>query len=144
MFQEFKKFAMRGNMVDLAVGIIIGAAFNGVVTSLVNDIIMPPLGFLTKRVDFTKLYINISGGSYPDLNAAKAAGAVTINYGLFINSLINFLIVAFTVFLLIRQMNSLRERFKKQEEATTKECPFCTTQIPVKATRCPACTSELQ
>lgn len=143
MFKEFKKFAMRGNVIDLAVGVIIGAAFNGVVTSLVNDVIMPPLGFLTKRVNFTNLYFNFSGGSYPDLAAAKAAGAVTLNYGAFINTLINFLIVAFAVFLIVKQVNRIQARLDREEEKTSKECPFCISAIPVKAKRCPQCTSEL-
>jgi large conductance mechanosensitive channel len=143
MLREFKKFAMRGNVVDLAVGVIIGAAFNGIVNSLVNDIIMPPLGFLTKRVDFANLYFNLSGGNYPDLAAAKAAGAVTINYGAFINNFINFLLVAFAVFLIIRYINKIKDKFDKDEEATTKECPFCVSVISVKAKKCPSCTTVL-
>jgi len=145
MFNEFKEFAMRGNMIDLAVGIIIGAAFSGVVNSLVNDIIMPPIGRLLGGVDFSDLYINLSGGHYDSLQAAKDAGAATLNYGLFINTLINFLIVALAVFLLIRAINQLKGKPEEAPvEPTTKECPYCRTIIPLAATRCPACTSQLE
>jgi large conductance mechanosensitive channel len=145
MLKEFKEFAMRGNVLDMAIGIIIGAAFGGIVTSLVKDVIMPPLGLLLGKVDFSNLYINLSGGDYASLAAAQEAGAATINYGVFLNTVINFLIVAFAVFLLVRQVN----RFKRQEEGpppepTTKDCPFCATEIAIKATRCPNCTSELK
>ncbi len=146
--EEFKKFAMRGNVVDMAVGIIIGGAFGTIVKSLVDDVIMPPIGLLLGGVDFSDLFITLKDGAtagpYATIAAAKDAGAVTLNAGLFVNSVISFLIVAFAVFLLIKGMNSLQ---KKQEEApadpTDKECPHCCTSIPIKATRCPHCTSEL-
>ncbi len=148
MLKEFKDFAMRGNVVDLAVGVIIGGAFGKIVSSFVDDILMPPIGLLMGNVDFSNLFINLSGrefASYKILSQAQEAGAVTINYGLFLNSLIDFLIVAFAIFLLIRQINKLD---KKEEapaaEPTTKTCPFCMSEIAIKATRCPACTSELK
>lgn len=143
MLKEFKEFAMRGNVLDMAVGIIIGAAFGRIVTSLVNDIIMPPIGLILGRVDFSSLFLNISGTSYPTLAAAKAAGAATINYGTFLNTVIDFLIVAFVIFLIVRQVN----RWQKPAPAVapaTKECPYCHTTIPVAATRCPNCTSEIR
>ncbi len=143
MLKEFKDFIMRGNVVDLAVGIIIGGAFGKIVTSLVGDVLMPPLGKLMGNVDFSGLFINLSGTSYPSLAAAKAAGAATINYGLFINTIIEFIIVAAAIFILIKQVN----RLKKPVEAavpTTKACPYCLTNVPIKATRCAACTSELK
>ena len=142
MFKEFKEFAMKGNVLDMAVGIIIGAAFGKIITSLVSDILMPPIGLLTGKVDFGGLFINISGKSYPTLAAAKAANAATINYGVFLDTIINFLIVAFAIFLLVKQIN----RFKRQPataEPTTKECPHCAMAIPIPASRCPHCTSEL-
>jgi len=141
---------MRGNVVDMAVGIIIGAAFGTIVNSLVADILMPPIGMLLGNIDFANLFIVLKEGSkaaspYASLAAAKAAGAVTINYGFFINTLISFLIVAYAVFLLVRSIN----RFKQKEQTppalpTTKDCPFCVSAIPIKATRCPHCTSELK
>ncbi len=150
MLKEFKEFAMRGNVVDMAVGIIIGAAFGTIVTSLVADILMPPIGLLLGNIDFANLFIVLKEGAkapgpYASVAVAKAAGAVTINYGLFINTVISFLIVAFAVFLLVRSINSL----KRQEEAppvvpTTKECSHCFSAIPIKATRCPHCTSDLR
>jgi large conductance mechanosensitive channel len=143
VLKEFKAFAMRGNVLDMAVGIIIGAAFGRIITSLVSDIIMPPIGVLLGKVDFSSLFFNISGTSYPTLAAAKAANAATINYGTFLNTVIDFLIVAFVIFLMVRQVN----KWNKPEPApatTTKECPYCLTAIPLKATRCPACTSELR
>lgn len=143
MFKEFKAFAMRGNVLDMAVGIIIGAAFGRIITSFVGDIIMPPLGLLIGKVDFSSLFLNISGTSYPTLAAAKAAGAATINYGTFLNTVLDFLIVGFVIFLLVRSVN----RWSKPAPAaapTTKECPYCLTQIPLKATRCPSCTSEVR
>jgi large conductance mechanosensitive channel len=147
MLKEFREFAMRGNVVDMAVGIIIGAAFGTIVNSLVSDIIMPPIGLLLGNVDFSNLFIVLKGGSiagpYAALADAKAAGAVTINYGAFINTVITFLIVAFAVFLLVKGVN----RLKRQEEAppppSTKDCPHCLSTIPIKATRCAFCTSEL-
>jgi len=143
MLKEFRDFAMRGNVVDLAIGIIIGAAFGKIVTSLVNDMLMPPLGVILGKVDFSNLFINMSGTHYDSLAAAKAAGAATINYGIFINNIIDFVIVAFAVFLLVKQMNRLLP--KKVEAATpaTKECPYCKSSIPAAATRCPQCTSQL-
>jgi large conductance mechanosensitive channel len=143
MFKEFKEFAIKCNVVDMAVGIIIGAAFGRIVTSLVNDIVMPPIGLILGHVDFSSLFLNISGTSYATLAAAKAANAATINYGMFINDVIDFLIVAFVIFLIVRQVN----RWKGPAPAaaiTTKECPYCYSQIPLKATRCPNCTSELR
>ena len=146
MLKEFKDFAMKGNMVDMAVGIIIGAAFGVIIVSLVNDIIMPPIGMLLGGVDFTNLYYLLQAGSpgapYASLADAQAAGAVTINYGVFINALISFLVIALAIFLLIRAMN--RAMPPAAEEVTTKECPYCFSAIPVKATRCPNCTSQLQ
>ncbi len=146
MLKEFKEFAMRGNVVDMAVGIIIGAAFGAIVKSLVDDVIMPPIGMLLGNVDFANLFVVLrdgaAAGPYAALAEAKKAGAVTINYGLFVNTILSFLIVAFSVFLLIRGMN----RLKKQEESAApdkKECPRCFTEIPLKAARCPNCTSEL-
>jgi large conductance mechanosensitive channel len=142
MFKEFKEFAMRGNVLDMAVGIIIGAAFGRIITSLVNDVIMPPIGLLLGKVDFSGLFLNISGKSYDTLAAAKAAGAATINYGTFLNTVIDFLIVAFVIFLVVRQIN----RWSKPTPAaapTTKECPYCVSMIPIKATRCPNCTSQV-
>jgi large conductance mechanosensitive channel len=149
MLKEFREFAMRGNVVDMAVGIIIGAAFGTIVKSLVSDVIMPPLGLLLGNVDFSNLFIvlkeSATAGSYSSLADAKAAGAVTINYGVFIDTIISFVIVAFAVFLLIRNINKLK---RKQEappaEPTTKECPYCFSTISIKATRCPYCTSELK
>ncbi|MGA2959826.1 MAG: large-conductance mechanosensitive channel protein MscL [Thermodesulfobacteriota bacterium] len=146
MLKEFKEFAMKGNVLDMAVGIIIGAAFGLIVTSLVNDVIMPPIGLLLGNVDFSNIFAVLKEGKttgpYASVAAAKAAGAVTMNVGLFINTIINFLIVAFAIFLLIRNIN----RFKRQEEAapTSKDCSFCFTKIPIQATRCPNCTSELK
>jgi large conductance mechanosensitive channel len=143
MLKEFKEFAMRGNVLDLAVGFIIGAAFGKIITSLVSDILMPPIGLILGKVDFSSLFLNISGKSYDSLAAAKAAGAATINYGLFLNTVIDFLIVALVIFMIVRQVN----RWNKPAPAAapaTKECPYCCSAIPVKATRCPSCTSELR
>jgi large conductance mechanosensitive channel len=141
MWKEFRDFAMRGNVVDLAVGIIIGAAFGKIVTSLVNDILMPPLGVLLGKVDFSNLFVNLSDAHYDSVAAAKAAGAATINYGAFINNIIDFIIVAFAVFLLIKQMNRLLP--KVEAPVATKECTYCTSIIGAAATRCPHCTSQL-
>jgi large conductance mechanosensitive channel len=147
MFKEFKEFVMRGNVVDMAVGIIIGAAFGTIIKSLVSDIIMPPIGLLLGNVDFSNLYILLKGGNpagpYLALAEAQKAGAVTINYGAFINTIISFLIVALAVFLLIRSLNRLKQPEAAPAEAATKECPFCLATIPLKATRCGHCTSEL-
>jgi large conductance mechanosensitive channel len=142
MFKEFKEFAMRGNVLDMAVGIIIGAAFGQIVTSFVQDVLMPPIGRLLGGVDFSNLFISLNGQHYDTVAAAKAAGAATINYGLFMNTVINFLIVAFAVFLLVRQVNRLAP--KPVPAPTTRECPFCLSAVPLKATRCPHCTSELR
>jgi large conductance mechanosensitive channel len=142
MLKEFKEFIMRGNVLDLAIGIIIGAAFGKIVTSMINDIIMPPIGLLLGKVDFSNLFINLSGEHYTTLAEAKAAGAATINYGLFINTVLDFLVIALVVFLVIRQAN----RFKRQQEvpaSSTKECPYCFMSIPLMATRCPYCTTEV-
>jgi large conductance mechanosensitive channel len=145
MLKEFKAFIARGNVIDMAVGLIIGAAFGKIVTSFVSDVLMPPIGLLLGRVDFTNLFINLSGQSYATLEEAKAAGAATINYGLFINTVIDFIIVSFVVFLLVRQINRMRrEKEAPPAEPTTKECPHCLSTIPIKATRCPHCTSELE
>lgn len=149
MFKEFREFAVKGNVVDMAVGIIIGGAFGTIVKSLVADVLMPPIGLLMGGVDFTNLFIVLKagdgGGTFLSLADAKGAGAVTINYGLFINSVISFLIVAFAVFLVIRQINRLkREEETPPTEPTTKDCPHCFTEIPIKASRCPNCTSQVE
>ncbi|MFP8968198.1 large-conductance mechanosensitive channel protein MscL [Pokkaliibacter sp. CJK22405] len=151
--EEFKKFALRGNVVDMAVGIVIGGAFTTIVKSMVADILMPPLGLLLGNVDFSDLFITlkpaIEGADYPTLAAAKEAGAVTLNIGLFLNSLISFTIMAFALFMLIKAVNRLQEKKKAEPEPepekapTTKSCDFCFSEIPIKATRCPCCTSEL-
>jgi large conductance mechanosensitive channel len=145
MLEEFKKFIMRGNVLDMAVGIIVGVAFGQTVTSLVNDILMPPIGLLLGKVNFANLFINLSGTPYATLSEAKNAGAATINYGVFINTVINFIIVAFVIFLLIKQVNRLTAPPPAPPaEPTTKECPYCIETIPIKAIRCPYCTSELK
>jgi large conductance mechanosensitive channel len=146
MIKEFKEFAMRGNVVDMAVGIIIGAAFGAIVQSLVADVIMPPIGFVLGNVDFSNLFVTIRDGAavagpYASLAEAHKAGAVTINYGMFANKIISFIIVAFAVFMLVRGMNTLIK--KEKPSVTTKDCPRCFTSIPLKAQRCPNCTSEL-
>jgi large conductance mechanosensitive channel len=143
MLKEFREFALRGNVIDLAIGIIIGAAFTGVVNSLVNDINMPPIGMMLGGVNFADLFIPLNGQSYPSLEAAQAAGAPVIAYGQFINTIINFLIVAFVVFLIVRAINNMRRRGEKPAEVTTKECQYCASMIPIKAIRCPDCTSDL-
>jgi len=148
MLKDFKEFALRGNVVDMAVGVIVGATFGTIVKSLVNDVLMPPIGLLLGGVDFSDLFILLKSGSppppYPSLAEAQAAGAVTVNYGVFFNALVSFIIVAFVVFLLVRGINRLaREEEAPAAEPTTKECPFCLSVIPLKATRCPHCTSEL-
>jgi large conductance mechanosensitive channel len=142
MWKEFREFAMRGNVVDLAIGLIIGAAFGKIVTSLVNDLIMPPLGLILGKVDFSNLFIDLSGKSYPSLAAAKAAGAPTLNYGMFISNVLDFVIVAFAVFLLVRGINRLH-RAPPPATPTTRPCPYCLTVVPLPATRCPACTSQI-
>src|SRR6266581_825041 len=142
MLSEFKTFIMRGNVVDLAVGVIMGAAFGTIVTSLVNDVLMPPIGRLLGGVNFADLFVSLSGQSYPTLAAAKAAGAPTVNYGTFINTVINFIIVAFVVFMVIRQVNRMTAKPAAPAAPSTKECAFCASMIPLKARRCPHCTSE--
>lgn len=151
MLKEFREFALKGNVVDMAVGIIIGGAFGALVNSLVNDLLMPPLGLLLKGADFSNLFLVLRDGAQPGpyaaLATAKSAGAVTLNYGLFVNALIGFLIMAFAVFLLVRSINRLRNQSEKQAAPAaapqTKECPFCLSTIPSKAVRCPNCTSQL-
>ena len=150
MLKEFKEFVMRGNVVDMAVGIIIGAAFGTIINSLVSDVIMPPIGLLFGNIDFSNLFIVLrqgakEAGPYGSLAAAKAAGAVSINYGFFINTVISFVIVAFAVFLLIRGVNKMKRQAETPPAvSTTKECPYCLSTIPIKATRCGHCTSELK
>ena len=141
MLKEFKEFAMRGNVLDMAVGIIIGAAFGKVITSFVSDILMPPIGLLLGKVDFSSLFINISGQTYATLAEAKKAGAATLNYGLFLNTVLDFLIVAFAIFLLIRQVNKMKRQ--PDVEPATKDCPYCLSAIPIKAIRCGHCTSQI-
>jgi large conductance mechanosensitive channel len=143
MFKEFKEFAIKGNALDMAVGIIIGAAFGLVVSSLVQDIIMPPFGLLLHHVDFSNLFVSLNGQSYATLAAAKAAGAPTINYGLFLNAIISLFIVGFAVFLLARMVNRWKTK-PAPAASTTRDCPYCLSQIPLKATRCAQCTSELK
>lgn len=143
MWKEFREFAVRGSVVDLAVAVVIGAAFGKIVTSFVSDVLMPVLGLLLGRIDFSNLFINLSSQHYQTLAEAKLAGAATLNYGLFINTIIDFAIVAFAIFLLIRQINRLTRREKGAEAPATKPCPYCATQIPLPATRCPNCTSPL-
>jgi large conductance mechanosensitive channel len=140
MFKEFREFAARGNVIDLAVGVIIGAAFGKVVTSLVNDLIMPPIGMALGRVDFSNLFFPLNGVTYASLDEARAAGAPTLNYGIFLNTCIEFLIVAFAVFLLVKQVN----RLKGPVVIDTRDCPYCYSKMAVKATRCPSCTSEVR
>jgi large conductance mechanosensitive channel len=142
MFKGFRDFIMRGNVLDLAVAVIIGAAFGKIVTSLVNDILMPPLGLILKNVDFSDLFIDLSGSTHATLAQAKAAGAATINYGIFLNNVLDFVIVALVIYIMIQQANKLKKA-PAPADPTTKECPFCHTTIPIKATRCPNCTSTL-
>jgi len=148
MWKEFKKFAMRGNVIDMAVGIVIGTTFGVIVKSLVSDIIMPPIGMILGRVDFANLFIILKegkiAGPYVSLASAKEAGAVTVNYGVFANTIVNFLIVAFALFLLIRVVNKIKAQEETlPTEPTTKDCPYCLSHVPIKATRCPYCTSKL-
>jgi large conductance mechanosensitive channel len=143
VFKEFKEFAMRGSVMDLAVGVIIGAAFGKIVGSLVEDVIMPPIGRLLGHVDFSGLFINLSGKSYETLAAAKAAGAPTLNYGLFVSTVINFLIVAFAVFLVVHHVNRWTKKPEAVAAPTTKDCPQCAMTIPIAAKRCGHCTSQL-
>lgn len=140
MLNEFKTFAVKGNMVDLAVGVIIGGAFGKIVSSLVSDIVMPVVGLAAGKVDFSNLFISLDGRTFETLKKAKEAGAPTLNYGIFLNTVLDFLIVSFSIFLVVRWMNGLRRQ--EQPALTTKKCPFCITAVPVEASRCPACTSE--
>ena len=143
MLKEFKAFVMRGNVLDLAVGLVIGAAFGKIVTSFVSDVLMPPIGLALGGIDFSNLFINLSGQAYPTVAAAKAAGAPTLNYGLFLSAVVDFLIVAFAVFLVVRQVNRLTRKPEPAAAPTTRECPFCASSISLKARRCPHCTSEV-
>jgi large conductance mechanosensitive channel len=143
MVKEFKEFAFKGNMIDLAFAVIIGGAFGKIITSLVNDIIMPLIGQLLGKVNFTDLFISLNGTKYASLAGAQAAGAATINYGVFLNTIIDFIIVAFIIFLIVRQINRMKKA-PAPAAPTSKECPYCSTQIPIPATRCPNCTSELK
>ena len=143
MLKEFKEFAMKGNVVDLAVGLILGASFGSIVSSLVEDVIMPPIGLLLGKVNFSSLFINLSATHYTALEEAKAAGAPTINYGLFINTVINFLIVALVMFFIVRAMNQMRKPEVAAPEPETKDCPYCLSIIPLKATKCAFCGSEI-
>ncbi len=144
MLKEFKEFAMRGNVLDMAIGIIIGASFGKIITSLVNDILMPPIGLVLGKVDFSNMFMNFSGQQFASLADAKKAGAAVISYGVFINTVIDFLIVAFVIFLLVRQINKMQKPKAAPEAPPTKDCPYCASTISVKATRCPQCTSELK
>jgi large conductance mechanosensitive channel len=143
MFKEFKEFALKGNLIDLAVGFILGTAFSKLVTSMVADILMPPIGMLLGKLDFSNLFLSLSGAVYPSLAAAKAAGAATLNYGLFVNQIIDFTIVAFVLFIIIKQVNRLNRK-PAPAAPNTKECPFCLSSVAIKATRCPHCTSEIK
>lgn len=144
MLKEFKAFILRGNVLDLAVGFVIGAAFAKIVSSLVSDIIMPPIGLLLGNVDFSSMFVPLSGGPYKTLAEAQAAGAPTLNYGLFLNNIIDFLIIGFVIFLIVRLANRLFTKPPAPAEPTEKDCPFCFTKIPIQATRCPHCTSHFQ
>jgi len=144
MLDEFKKFAMHGNVMDMAIGIIIGVAFGKIVDSFVKDILMPPIGLALGKVDFSNLFVDLSGKGYASIQAAKEAGAATLNYGIFINTIIDFVIVAFAIFLMVRWINKLREKpGQAKAQPTTKNCPYCVSNIPIQATRCPQCTSQL-
>ncbi|OGF66383.1 MAG: mechanosensitive ion channel protein MscL [Candidatus Fischerbacteria bacterium RBG_13_37_8] len=143
MLKEFKEFAMRGNVLDMAIGIIIGAAFGKIVASLVSDILMPPLGKLLGNINFSNFFITLSEGSFETLEAAKQAGAATINYGLFLSTIVDLVIIAFAIFLLVKQVNRLKRKQEPAVDPVTKSCSFCFTTIPIQATRCPNCTSTL-
>ena len=144
MLKEFKEFAIKGNVVDMAVGIVIGAGFGKIVSSFVADILMPPVGMLMGKMDFSNMYVNLSGKEFPSLKAAKEAGAATINYGVFLNTMLDFVFVAFAIFLLVRMVNRWRATPPPPPaDPTTKECPFCVMSIPIKATKCGHCTSEI-
>jgi large conductance mechanosensitive channel len=141
MLKEFKEFAMRGNVLDMAIGVVIGAAFGKIIASLVEDILMPPIGLALGNVDFANLFINLSGKDYASVAAAKAAGAATLNYGIFLNAILNFIIIAFAIFLMIRSFNKMRQ---PDSAPATKDCPLCLSVVPIRATRCAHCTSELK
>lgn len=143
MWKEFKAFILRGNVLDLAIAVIIGGAFGAIITSLVKDVVMPPIGLLLGKVDFSNLFVSLDGNKYPSLTAAQEAGAATLNYGLFINTIINFLIVALVIFFIIRAVNRFTPKKEAAAAPTTKACPHCFTDIPIQATRCPNCTSTL-
>jgi large conductance mechanosensitive channel len=143
MYKEFKEFIMRGNVVDLAVAVVIGAAFGRIVTSFVEDILMPPIGLALGGVDFSNLFVNLSGKAYPSIAAAKAAGAATLNYGIFFNNIINFLIVAFAIFLVLKAINQM-QRPAPAAAPATKDCPYCLSTVPLKATKCAHCTADLK
>ncbi len=144
MIKEFRDFAVKGNFLDLAVAFILGAAFGSVVTSLVKDVIMPPIGLVLGKLDFSNLFITLDGKAYASLKAAQDAGAPTLNYGLFITTVVNFLIIAFIMFLIVRAVNRMKQKPPVSTEPTTKDCPYCYSNIPIKATRCPHCTSDLK
>jgi large conductance mechanosensitive channel len=144
MLKEFKEFAVRGNIVDMAVGIVLGASFGGIVTSLVNDVLMPPIGLLLGKVDFSNLFISLTGRHFDSVAAAKTAGAATLNYGMFLNTIINFTIVAFAMFMIVRQVNKLRPAAPVPAAPAVKSCAFCCMDMPIAATRCPHCTSQLK
>jgi large conductance mechanosensitive channel len=142
MLKEFKEFAMKGNVLDMAIGVIIGGAFGKIITSLVSDVLMPPLGLILGKVDFSSLFLNLSGSPQPSLAAAKAAGAPTINYGVFLQTVLDFIIIAFVIFLLVKQVNRLKTP-AAPAAPTTKDCPLCLSTIPIKATKCAHCTSSV-
>jgi large conductance mechanosensitive channel len=144
VLKEFKEFVMRGNVLDLAIAVIIGAAFGGIVTSMVNDVLMPPIGLLLGKVDFKDLFTSLNGQTYASLAAAKAAGAPVIAYGQFINTVINFLVIAFVIFLIVKQVNRFQKPAAAPAAPATKECPYCASSIPLRAVRCPLCTSDLE
>jgi large conductance mechanosensitive channel len=145
MYKEFKEFIMRGNVVDLAVAVVIGGAFGKIITSFVEDVLMPPIGLALGNVDFSNLFINLSGKDYPSVAAAKQAGAATLNYGIFFNNILNFVIIAFAIFLLIKQINRMNRAEPAAASApATKDCPYCLSAVPLKATKCAHCTSELK
>ncbi|MCL6566183.1 MAG: large-conductance mechanosensitive channel protein MscL [Acidobacteriia bacterium] len=144
MLKEFKEFALRGNVLDMAVGIILGTAFGKIVSSLVNDVLMPPIGLLLGKADFSNLFLTLSGDDFATLEQARAAGAVTVNYGVFVNTVLDFLLVALAVFVLVRQVNRLRRRQEAATAPTTRDCPFCYSTISVRASRCAYCTAELK
>lgn len=144
MLKEFKAFAMRGNVLDMAIGVILGAAFGKIVSSLVSDVLMPPIGLLMGHVDFSSLFVNLSGQPQPSLAAAKAAGVPTINYGVFLQTMLDFVIIAFVIFMIVKQVNRFKEPDAAPPPPSKKNCPYCLAEIPVKATRCAHCTSDVQ